>query len=318
MPPGRPSADLLVGLEAPDDAAVYRLDASTAVVASLDFFTPLVDGAEDFGAIAAANALSDLYAMRARPLFGLNVLAVPAGQLPDEVVAGILQGASMVCEEAGIPIAGGHSIDDPEPKFGLVAIGVVDPDRLWRKSGARPGDALVLGKALGTGVITTGIKRDQAPEDATAEAIRSMRQLNRAAMQVLDEREVHAVTDVTGFGLLGHLLEICRASGVGATLRAGAPRLLEGALGLAAQGCIPGGTHRNRRAAEREVVWDDQVSEPLRVLLCDAQTSGGLLAALPSEVAAETVGALETAGYPAATVGTIEAYTGGARIRVSP
>lgn len=298
---------------------MYRVDGGIAVVASLDFFTPLVDGAEDFGAIAAANALSDLYAMRARPLFALNILAIPAGQLPDRVVAGILQGASAICEEAGIPIAGGHSVDDPEPKFGLVAIGMADPDHLWLKKGARPGDAVVLGKALGTGVITTGIKRQVASERSVAAAIRSMRQLNRAAADALEDRPVHAATDVTGYGLLGHLLEVCRASEVGATLRATAPEILPGAIGLAEEGCVPGGTERNRKAAEREVVWDPEVPETLRILLCDAQTSGGLLVVVPREEASDTVAALQEAGYAAAAeVAVIEEYRKGPRIRVSP
>ncbi len=297
---------------------MYRLDGSTAVVASLDFFTPLVDGAEDFGAIAAANALSDLYAMRARPLFALNILAIPAGQLPDEVVRGILQGAAAVCEEAGIPIAGGHSIDDPEPKFGLVAVGTVAPERMWRKGGARPGDVAVLGKALGTGVITTGIKRQMAPPEAAEAAIRSMRRLNREAVAALEPFDVRAATDVTGFGLLGHLLEVCRASGVGAAVRAGAPELLPGAVSLAEQRCVPGGTDRNRRAAEKEVAWDEAVPEALRILLCDAQTSGGLLAVVGEEEASAAVAALRDAGYAAARVGTFEEYAEGPRIRVRP
>lgn len=294
------------------------------MVASLDFFTPLVDGAEDFGAIAAANALSDLYAMRATPLFALNILAIPAGELPDEVVRGILDGASAVCAEAGIPIAGGHSIDDPEPKFGLVAIGLAHPGRLYRKSGARPGDALVLGKALGTGVITTGIKRDRASPEAAAAAIRSMRRLNRDAARTLEEFEVHAATDVTGFGLLGHLAEVCRASDVGAEVWAGAPALLPDAVELAASGCVPGGTDRNRRAVEREASWSDAVEEPLRIVLCDAQTSGGLLAAVPAEEGESLAARWREQEYEAAVVGRVRETPsdteGGraARIRVEP
>lgn len=285
-------------------------------MATLDFFTPLVDGAADFGAIAAANALSDLYAMGATPLVALNILAIPVGELPDEVVAGILRGAAEVCGQAGIVIAGGHSIDDREPKFGLVAIGIAPVDRLHRKTGGRPGDALVLGKALGTGVITTGIKSEAATAEAESAAIRSMRQLNRAALEVLEGFEPRALTDVTGFGLLGHLLEMCRASGLGATVRAGAPQLLPGALELAAEGCVPGGTGRNRDAVEPEVAWDEGIGEPLRVLLCDAQTSGGLLAALPAESAGEAVAGLREAGYAAAEVGRLEEHAGGPRLRV--
>lgn len=294
-----------MGLAAPDDAAVYRLDAERAIVATLDFFTPLVDDPHDFGAVAAANALSDLYAMGARPIFALNVLAIPAGELADEVVAAILTGAAEVCEEAGIPVGGGHSIDDREPKFGLVALGIAHPERLWRKVGARPGDRLVLGKALGTGVVTTGIKSGQASPEATAGAVASMRQLNRDAMRELESFEPHAVTDVTGFGLLGHLTEMCRASGVGARVWADAPRILPEARELVEAGSVPGGTGRNREAVEDVVSWDDDVEETLRVLLCDAQTSGGLLAAVPAEQAEALAEAWRAADYAASVVGEI-------------
>ena len=273
---------------------------------SLDFFTPLVDGPEDFGAIAAANALSDLYAMRATPLLALNILAIPAGELSDEVVAGILLGAQEICAEAGVPVVGGHSIDDKEPKFGLVAIGLAHPDRLYRKSGARPGDAIVLGKALGTGTITTGIKRDLASETSAKAAIVSMRQLNADAVATLETFEVHAATDVTGFGLLGHLLEVCRASGVAATISATAPKRLPDVLELIEAGCVPGGGVRNRRAAERQVTYDGDVGETCRVLLNDPQTSGGLLVALPHADAGDLVSGLAAAGYAAAVIGRFE------------
>ncbi len=276
------------------------------MVATLDFFTPLVDDPRDFGAVAAANALSDLYAMGATPLFALNVLAIPAGELAEEVVAEILTGSAEVCRRAGIPVGGGHSIDDPEPKFGLVAIGEVHPDRMWRKSGARPGDRLVLGKALGTGVITTGIKSGAAPAEAIEAAVASMRQLNAAAMDALRPFEPRAVTDVTGFGLLGHLKEMCAASGVGARVSARAPRLLAGAPELAADGCVPGGTRSNLRSVETVVTWDEGIEDPLRLLLCDAQTSGGLLAAVPPGEADELAGAWREAGYPAEVIGEME------------
>ena len=311
------SDGLLVGLDRPDDAAVYRLDERQALVATLDFFTPLVDDPDDFGAVAAANALSDLYAMGARPIFALNVLAVPADELPGEVTAAILRGSAEVCREAGIPVGGGHSIDDPEPKFGLVALGLVDPERMFRKEGARPGDVLVLGKALGTGVVTTGIKSGEAGEEAVRATIASMRRLNREAAEVLASHDVRSATDVSGFGLLGHLREMCVASEVGAVVRGGAPKLLPGALELAAAGCVPGGTRRNRASVERVVTWSDAVEEPLRVLLCDAQTSGGLLAAVPAGDAHEVVEAWTRAGYAAAAVGEfVESRE--VRIRVEP
>lgn len=294
---------------------MYALGEDRAIVASLDFFTPVVDDPADFGAIAAANALSDLYAMRARPLFALNILAIPAGELPEEVTAAILEGAAAVCSEAGIPVGGGHSIDDPEPKFGLVVLGEVHPDAVWRKGGARPGDALVLGKALGTGVVTTALKKGKASAPVVEAAVASMRRLNREAMESLEAFDVHAATDVSGYGLLGHLLEMCRAGDLGARVAAGAPRLLPGALELAGLGHIPGGTERNRAAAERDTTWAEDVPETLRVLLCDAQTSGGLLAAVPAGEGEAAAAALAERGYAAAVVGHFEA--GEPRVRVT-
>ncbi len=291
---------------------MYLLDSGEAIVASLDFFTPLVDDPADFGAIAAANALGDLYAMRARPLFALNILAVPAGTLSEETVGAILRGAGDVCGEAGIPIAGGHSIDDAEPKFGLVAIGLGDPGSLWRKGVARPGDVLVLGKALGTGVITTGVKRDITAAADLLVAVASMRQLNRDATAVLSGFDVHAATDVTGFGLLGHLLEMCRASDASAHIRASAPKLLPGALRLAAEGCVPGGTTLNREAVAPHVVWKGEIPQARRDILLDPQTSGGLLAAVPASQAGDAAAALEDAGYAAAVIGDVVARRGAA------
>lgn len=306
---------LLVGLETPDDAAVYALDADRALVASVDFFGPLVDDPDDFGAIAAANALSDLYAMGARPVLALSLLCVPAGSLPATAVAGILRGASDTCAEAGVVIAGGHSIEDPEPKFGLVALGLVHPDEIFRKSGALPGDSIVLGKALGTGVVATAIKRDLADDPAIRAAVRSMRQLNATAADLLEGHEVHALTDVSGFGLLGHLREMCEASNVSARVFAGAPRYLPDAEYLADAGCVPGGSRRNRDSVEPFTSWAESVPEAVRILLCDAQTSGGLLAAVASEDASELVSEWESAGYAAAVVGLFE-FPGPDLIRV--
>ena len=298
--------NLLVGLESPDDAAVYALDSNRALVATVDFFTPIVDDPEDFGAIAAANALSDLYAMGARPALALSVLAVPATGFPHEVTAGILRGASGTCTEAGVVIAGGHSIDDAEPKFGLVALGFAHPRELWRKSGAQPGDTLVLGKALGTGVISTAIKRGAADAPAIRAAVRSMRQLNAEAAAIAVGHEIHAMTDVTGFGLIGHLREMCDASEVSARILAGAPRLLPDAEALAGEGLVPGGTQRNRDSVALIVDWGEGVSPVLRDLLCDAQTSGGLLAALPANDASALVAEWEAAGYAASVIGQVE------------
>ena len=307
--------NLLVGLDTPDDAAVYALDADRALVASVDFFTPLVDDPDDFGAIAAANALSDLYAMGARPVLALSLLAMPAGGLPASAVAGILRGASDTCTEAGILIAGGHSIDDPELKFGLVALGLVHPDEIFRKAGALPGDSLVLGKALGTGVVATAIKRGLADAPTTRAAVRSMRKLNSTAADLLEGHEVHALTDVSGFGFLGHLREMCDASNVSARVFAGAPRYLPDAEHLSEAGCVPEGSHRNRTSVEAVVSWADEVPEAVRMLLCDAQTSGGLLAAVASEDASELVSEWESAGYASSVVGQCE-FPGPDLIRV--
>jgi len=304
--PAASDENLLVGLETPDDAAVYSLGDGRLLVASVDFFTPVVDDAEDFGAIAAANALSDLYAMGATPAFALSVLAVPAATLPTDVVAGILRGAAATCEEAGIVIAGGHSIDDTEPKFGLVALGFADRERLYLKAGAQPGDAIVLGKALGTGVISTALKRDAADAPTVRAAVRSMRQLNREAAGLLHGHDVRALTDVTGFGLLGHLREICVASGVSAKIVASAARILPEALELAEAGFVPGGTERNRAAIESVTAWEPGISDSLRTMLCDAQTSGGLLACVPKHEGSELAAEWDAAGYAAAVVGTIE------------
>ncbi len=298
---------------------MYLLDGGEAIVASLDFFTPLVDDPADFGAIAAANALSDLYAMRARPLFALNILAVPAGTLSDETVGAILRGAADVCGDAGIAVAGGHSVDDAEPKFGLVAIGIGDPEHLWRKGGARPGDALVLGKALGTGVVTTGLKQGVTDPADLDVAVASMRQLNRDAAHVLSGFDVRAATDVTGFGLIGHLLEMCHASDVNARIRASAPHLLPGARRLAGEGCVPGGTNRNRDAYGPQVRWDDAVPRDLRTLLLDPQTSGGLLAAVPAHEGSAAAAELVAAGYAAAVIGDVTGEEGSAaRVEVAP
>ena len=223
------------------------------------------------------------------------------------VVGAILRGAAEACSEAGISVAGGHSIDDPEPKFGMVALGLADPELLWRKSGARPGDAILLGKALGTGIIATGLKQGVASDESVAAAVRSMRQLNREAAEILTRHPVDAATDVTGYGLLGHLAEVCRASAVSARVYASAPPLLPGARKLAAEEVRPGGTDRNRASVEECATWDPGVDESLRVLLCDAQTSGGLLAFLPPREAQVATEELRQAGYAASVVGVIEA-----------
>lgn len=276
-----PDPDALVDASTGDDAAVYRLSDDRALVVTADFFTPIVDDPFDFGRIAAANALSDIYAMGARPLFGLNLVGFPRTLLGEGILEEILRGGGETCREAGIAVLGGHSIDDAEPKFGMVAVGEAHPDELMTNAGARPGDVLVLTKPLGTGVVTTAIKADAAPDDVVRRAIRVMATLNRDAAGAAREAGVRAGTDVTGFGLLGHLRTMLRASGVGASLRWADVPLLEGAAALASAGHVPGGSTRNLSDLAEQVRWGADVPEPVRVLLTDAQTSGGLLLCVP-------------------------------------
>lgn len=286
-------ARILVDAGTGDDAAVYRLDDERAIVATADFFTPIVDDAYDFGRIAAANALSDIYAMGARPLFALNLVGFPRDMLQEGLLQEILRGGADTAREAGIPILGGHSIDDQEPKYGLSVVGEVDPARIVRNAGARAGDQLVLTKPLGTGVIATALKNDKASAAIVAIAVQSMTTLNRAASEAMLEIGVHAATDVTGFGLIGHLREITRESGVGARIRASRVPLLEGAPELAQAGELPGGTRRNHADAEAFASWSAEIPDWLRLLLCDAQTSGGLLIAVAPQRATALTHALQ-------------------------
>jgi selenium donor protein len=301
---------VLVGFETSDDAAVYRLG-DTALVATVDVFTPIVDDPFAFGQIAAANALSDVYAMGARPLFALSIVCFPVKTLPLEVLGEILRGGAAKAAEAGIAIVGGHSIDDPEPKFGLSVVGVVDPAKVVRNSTARPGDALYLTKAIGTGVLSQGVKVERtAPADAAA-AIASMAALNRDAAAAMAEVAPSAATDVTGYGLLGHLHEVVHASGVTARVSAKAVPLLSGALALAAAGVIPGGSRRNAEQFARWVTFADGVDAATRTLLTDAQTSGGLLISVPAERGPALAEALARRGVLAARIGEIDAGEAG-------
>jgi len=264
-----------------DDAAVYRIAPDRALLATVDFFTPIVDDAATWGAVAAANALSDVYAMGGRPLFALNLVGWPRDVLPFDLLGQVLEGSAGVCRRAGCLVLGGHSIDDPEPKFGLVVLGEVHPDRMMTNGAARPGDRLVLTKPLGTGILTTALKRDLLPESALADAVRSMTALNDGAARAALAAGVRAATDVTGFGLLGHLENILQASGVSARIDFSKLPLLAGALEMAAVGCVPGGTRRNFESARVE--WDPELSEAERLVTTDAQTSGGLLLAVAPE-----------------------------------
>ncbi len=293
---------MLVDASTLDDAAVFRIADDRALVATVDFFTPIVDDPFDFGRIAAANALSDLYAMGARPLFALNIAAFPRDRLDEGLLSEIVRGGGEVAREAGIAVVGGHSVDDPEPKYGMCAIGEVHPERIVRNSGARPGDALVLTKPIGTGIISTAIKAGTAPADVVATAIRSMAMLNRSASEAMLAVGANAATDITGYGLLGHLRNMLRASAVGARVMASAVPILPGALELARQGVAPGGTRRNRTDLADNVTWDDAIPEPVRTVLCDAQTSGGLLIALSADRTDRLIQALNAARTPAAAL----------------
>jgi selenide,water dikinase len=292
--------NVLVDAATRDDAAVYRVAPDRALVATVDFFTPIVDDAASWGAIAAANALSDVYAMGARPLFALNLVAWPRETLPFELLGEVMRGASEVTTRAGCLMLGGHSIDDREPKFGLVVLGEVHPERMLTNTAARPGDRLVLTKPLGTGILTTALKRDLLPESALAPAVRSMTELNQGAARAALEAGVRCATDVTGFGLLGHLGNILAASRVGARVEFSRLPILPGAVELAAQGCVPGGTRRNLEAAPAE--WADDLGEAERLLVVDAQTSGGLLLAVPPARLELLLAALAREGTPAAAV----------------
>jgi selenide,water dikinase len=286
---------VLVGAATSDDAAVFALDADTALVQTLDFFTPVVDDAYDFGRVAAANALSDLYAMNAEPLFALNIVGFPAQKLPLELLGAILRGGADVAAQAGIEILGGHSIDDPEPKYGLVATGRVRRDAVWTNAGARPGDVLVLTKPLVSGIFTTALKRDLLPPERAADVVALMATLNRDAARAAQATATpHACTDITGFGLIGHLHAMLRESGAGAELDAAAVPYVDEVLALADAGCVPGGTRANRDTFAGQVDFG-ATSAAEQWVLCDAQTSGGLLFAVPESQAGGLVAALQAA-----------------------
>jgi selenide,water dikinase len=303
--------DALVDASTGDDAAVYRLAPDRALVVSTDFFGPIVDDPFDFGRIAAANALSDVYAMGARPLFALNLVGFPRDRLGDGILDEIVRGGGQTCREAGIPVLGGHSIDDPEPKFGLVAVGEVHPDRMVTNAGARPGDVLVLTKPLGSGAVATAIKAGEAPDETIRRAVEVMATLNRAAAEAAVAAGVRAGTDVTGYGLLGHARNLMRASGVACTMRATDVPLLEGAVELVAAGHVPGGTKRNLADVAGDVVWQGDLPEAVRTLLADAQTSGGLLLCVPPERVEELVAALQGRAPAAAVIGEVVAGRAG-------
>jgi selenide, water dikinase len=299
--PGIEDPRVLVAAATRDDAAVFRITDSRALVATVDFFTPIVDDPGAWGAIAAANALSDLFAMGATPLFALNLVGWPRDKLPFDMLGEVLRGAVEVAQRAGCLVLGGHSIDSVEPLFGMVAMGEVHPDRMLTNSGACAGDVLVVTKPLGTGILATALKRDALLEAGMAEAVRSMTTLNDGAMRAALEVGVSAATDVTGFGLVGHLTQMLDASQVAAELSYESLPILSHAWNLASRGIVPGGTQRNLEAAER-VTWSDDLTPADRLLCVDAQTSGGLLLAVPPEHEARLLDALRREATPVAAV----------------
>ncbi len=298
---------LLVGIETSDDAAVYQINADQAIVATTDFFMPIVDDPFDFGRIAATNAISDIYAMGGTPLFALAIVGMPVNTLPLDTIRLILEGGESICAKAGIPIAGGHTIDSVEPIYGLVAIGLVHPGNVRRNTGAKPGDKLILGKGLGVGLYSAAFKKGMLAAHDYASMIASTTQLNTPGATLGCLAGVHAMTDVTGFGLLGHLVEICKGSGVTAVLDYAALPILPNALDYAARGCVTGASARNWAGYGKSVVLDPKrFGDTERALLTDPQTSGGLLIACAPEVVTQVLSVFLQQGFDhAAVIGEI-------------
>ena len=309
--------NLVVGPDTGDDAAVYRLDDSTSLILTVDFLAPITDDAFEFGAIAAANSLSDVYAMGGRPLLAMNVVCFPA-DLARDMLADVLKGGAAKAQEAGCLVVGGHTVDDLEPKYGMSVVGVVEPGGHVANSGARPGDALVLTKPIGTGIIATGCKQGKSPPDVLQNAVDTMVALNRVASEAMVRVGVNACVDVTGFGLLGHLRGMVQASNVSAQVDFNRVPVLPGTWELLSEGVVPGGTRRNLQGLAGSLSWHPELTEEHQLLLCDAQTSGGLLIAVARDRLELLLAELEAAGV--ATRSVIGEITEGQppRIMVSP
>lgn len=305
LPPAEPDPHLLVGLDTSDDAGVYRLNDELALVQTVDFFTPIVDDPYSFGQIAAANAISDIYAMGGRPLTALNIVAFPITALDKSILTEILRGAADKAKEAGVTIVGGHSIDDKEPKFGMAVTGLVHPDRVLTNAGAKPGDRLILTKPIGVGILTTSIKKDQLTPEEIERVTRVMTTLNKRAAEIMSGYEVHACTDVTGFGLLGHSLEMAKGSGVSITIDHRDVPVLPRVRELAEQGFVPGGTKNNFAHVQADVSFPEDMDQIDRWILCDAVTSGGLLISVADRHAEPLVGEMRKAGVEAAVIGEV-------------
>ncbi len=308
--------DLLVGTEHGDDAAVYRLDDKSAIVVTVDFITPITDDPYEFGLVAAANSLSDVYAMGGKPLVALNVVGFPSN-LAVEMLGDVLRGGYDKATEAGCLIVGGHTVDDEEPKYGLSVVGLLEPGKEVSNSNAKPGDALVLTKPIGTGIITTGCKQGITPDAILKQAVDTMAELNKGASEAMMKVGVNSCTDVTGFGLMGHLKGMVRGSGTGARIRVADVPALPGVWELLEKGTVPGGTFRNMSGVEDSVDWDAALTEEQRLLMCDAQTSGGLLISVPQANLDQLLSELDASGVRTkAVVGEITAENPG-RINVS-
>lgn len=303
LPPAEPDPNLLVGLDTSDDAGVYKLTEELALVQTVDFFTPIVDDPYSFGQVAAANALSDIYAMGGKPLTVLNIVAFPIKKLDKSVLADILRGAGDKVREAGATLVGGHSIDDNEPKFGLAVTGLVHPSKAKTNAGAKPGDRLILTKPIGVGILTTSIKKDALSTDEVARVTSVMTTLNKKAAEIMEPYEVHGCTDVTGFGLLGHAAEMAKGSGVGLRIGRAQVPVLPRVRELAEAGFVPGGTKNNFAHLEGTISFEDGIDQIDQYILCDAVTSGGLLIAVAEEKAEALLADLVQAGVEASLVG---------------
>jgi selenide,water dikinase len=316
QPAAQPYRQLLVGTETGDDAAVWEIDENTCIIATTDFFMPMVDDPFDFGRVAATNAISDVYAMGGKPIMALAILGMPVDKMPPDMVREILRGGAAVCGEAGIPVAGGHSIDCPEPVYGLAVIGIAPKKNIRRNADAKAGDALILTKPLGVGIYSAAIKKDALPQGGYSEMIATTTLLNRVGAELAKDADVHAITDVTGFGVLGHGLEVARGSALTVALSYAALPLLPHAEKLAQQGCVTGASHRNWNSYADGVVLPADLPDWQRHLLTDPQTSGGLLVSCAPKRADDILKTILAAGYPyARRIGHTEA--GPPRVRVS-
>lgn len=306
--PAQVFKDLLVGTESSDDAAVYRINDTQAIIATTDFFMPIVDDPYDFGRIAATNAISDVYAMGGKPFMALALLGIPVGKMPMAAAQRIVAGGLSVCQSIGIPVAGGHSIDSPEPIYGLVALGLVHPDKVKRNDRAQAGDVLILGKGLGVGIMSAAMKKGELRDKAYAQMLESATKLNTPGLALADMPEVHALTDVTGFGLLGHLLEICRGAGLAAEVQWSQVPILSAARHLLEAGFVTGASERNWNSYSHQVNLPGGDTTLQRRLLTDPQTSGGLLVACTADAAPAVLDIFKVQGFAdAAVIGRLAA-----------